>query len=438
MAHNKMYRNFIILQEDEKTHAASGEKALSGYAKIEAKNDKCKISFYAQNLSIEERYSIVLICYKKDIKQIVDLGSLTIKDSGKGECSKEYYVNNIAGVNISYDKISGAAVCKYKEGKLDFLMYGFMNGEHVKDDWKKCKVIKHNEDEEEIVVVEKKETTKIEKKDDKKIETKKIKEVKEVEKKDKEEKIECKNIEDKHKEHKCKEKEESKEVEKCEACKEKEELKEVEKCEVCKEKHKDEFKCDVEKDKKSVLECSKCSHIEKNNDKNCDERSSIIADFDAYENRIEQEKEFEIDPYEFELRGGVGEFFKDISKDFEEVKNKYKDIKYCKWYKVKINNIDDMCDISNYNKYTVAYHPMINYYPYIKKYGYYMLGYKCDEKGEVKYLVYGIPGKKDRDEQPYMGKTGFVTWMKIDNRDNGCWLMFYDYKKSLVVVPAKG
>lgn len=55
MAHNKLYRNFIILQEDEKTHAASGEKALSGYAKIEAKGDKCKISFYAQNLKKEEK-----------------------------------------------------------------------------------------------------------------------------------------------------------------------------------------------------------------------------------------------------------------------------------------------------------------------------------------------------------------------------------------------
>ena len=173
MAHNKLYRNFIILQEDEKTHAASGEKALSGYAKIEAKNDKCKISFYAQNLKVEERYSIVLICYKKDIKQIVDLGSLTVKDSGKGEISKEYYVNNIGGINLSYEKISGAAVCKHKEGKIHYLMYGFMNGEHVKDDWKKCKVVKHS-DGDEIVKVEKKiETKKIE---PKKVEPKKVEE----------------------------------------------------------------------------------------------------------------------------------------------------------------------------------------------------------------------------------------------------------------------
>lgn len=137
MAHNKLYRNFIILQEDEKLHASSGEKALSGYAKIEAKNDKCKISFYAQNLNKDDTYSIVLICYKKDIKQIVDLGSLDINDVGKGEACKEYYVNDIAGLDFSYEKISGAAICSNKSGELVFLMYGFMNGENVGDNWKK-------------------------------------------------------------------------------------------------------------------------------------------------------------------------------------------------------------------------------------------------------------------------------------------------------------
>ena len=76
MAHNKLYRNFIILQEDKKNNSSSDDKALSGYAKIEAKSDKCKISFYAQNLKEDENYAIVLICYKKDLKQIIDLGPL--------------------------------------------------------------------------------------------------------------------------------------------------------------------------------------------------------------------------------------------------------------------------------------------------------------------------------------------------------------------------
>ena len=58
-----------------------------------------------------------------------------------------------------------------------------------------------------------------------------------------------------------------------------------------------------------------------------------------------------------------------------------------------------------------------------------MIGYKCDSKGNLKHIIYGVPGKKDKDEQPYDGRTGFVTWVSIkNNANNGCWLMFYDFK----------
>ena len=425
MAHNKLYRNFIILQEDEKTHAASGEKALSGYAKIEAKGDKCKISFYAQNLKREEKYSILLICYKKDMKQIVDLGVLEISDIGKGEASKEYYVNNIAGLDFSYDKISGAAICKYVGGELTYLMYGFMNGENVGDSWKKCKVLKHIDKNKEV------------------IEVKEVKEVKKVE--------EVKCVEPEHKEHHEEKEHKDNHEDKCkdemkDKCKKDdkdyhEEVKKKEKHDECKEDHHKEEK--EEKEEKED-KCEKINYCDQKYTENmgcmgaCKKRDAIESEeyrFDEYEAQIVEEKE--LDPYDFEMRGSLGEFFENIIKDFEEVKNKFKEIKYCKWYKVNIKSLDDMCNISNYNKYTIAYYPMLNYYPYIKKYGYFMLGYKCDEKGNLKYIVYGVPGKKDKDEQPYAGKTGFVTWMSGDKDKEGCWLMFYDYKNSTVVVPMK-
>ena len=44
-SNSRLYRNFIILQEDERGYASANDKSLSGYAKIEAKGDICKISF---------------------------------------------------------------------------------------------------------------------------------------------------------------------------------------------------------------------------------------------------------------------------------------------------------------------------------------------------------------------------------------------------------
>lgn len=423
MTHNKLYRNFIILQGDEKKHTDSGDKALSGYAKIEAKSDKCKISFYAQNLSEEKQYFIVLICYKKEIKQIVDLGSLMISKGGKGDVVKEYYVDNIAGMNFSYDKISGAAVCDYEDGKIDYVMYGFKNGENVKDDWKKCKFIKSKDD-------------------DKKVSEYKVKEEKKDLYKDKD----CKD-EDKHKKH-----DDDKHKE-CDDDHDEHEKHHHDDDHDEHEKHHDEDHDEHEHhhdedhdedhddkkcDKKKEIKYSK--HCDKNDDHHCKDycgRSDdkFIADFDKYESKIEEEKE--VDPYEFELRGGMGDYFKNIVNGFDEIKNKFKDIRYCKWYNVKIKSIDDMCNTSDYNRYTVIFNPMMNYYPYIKKYGHFLIGYKCDNKGNMKYIVYGIPGKKDKDEQPYVGKTGFVTWMSNKESDVGYWLMFYDYKKSMIVVPMK-
>ena len=141
MAHNKLYRNFI-LQEDARGTSHSNDKTLSGYAKVEAKGDKCKVSFYAQNLRQEDNYSMVLICCKRDLKQLIDLGPLAINEVGKGDTSKEYYVNNIAGLGISYDKISGAAICRAKDNENEFIMHGFMNGEESADNWRKFKLVK--------------------------------------------------------------------------------------------------------------------------------------------------------------------------------------------------------------------------------------------------------------------------------------------------------
>ena len=412
MGHNKLYRYFIILQADKDNKNEVSSKQISGYAKIEAKGDRCKISFYIQNLESTEKYYMVLICYKKDNRKIINLGPIKIDDSLKGQCMKEYYINNIAGLNVNYEDISGAGIFKMVDDNMSFMLYGFNNSESVGDDWKKCKVCNYKEEEIPKDFVE------LKNKDNKK---------------DKDKHNSSKFCEHKEKSHNCKDETEckqKKEHKESKSCKEKEVSKEV-------ENKKDDIKCECKKIEPECEECLKCSReLKCNKELKCD-RELKRNKFEEYEKEIEDRKDEKIDPYDFNLKGKLGEFFEKVVSDFTLLKDKYKEIKYCKWYKAQVSSIEDMCDTSNYNKYTIAYYPMINYYPYIKKYGYFVMGYKCDEKGNLKYIVYGVPGGKGKQNQPYGGRTGFVTWMQTENEKTGLWLMFYDYKKSMVVVPAK-
>lgn len=389
-SNNRLYRNFVILQEDERGYANSEDKTLSGYSKIEAKGDKCKISFYAQNLKKDnDKYYMVLICSKKDIKQIVNLGPLEVTDKGKGEVTKEFNVSNIAGLNLDFDKISGAAIVKMNNDSPIFVMCGFLNGQQPTDNWKGYTIIKTRDvrsTKSNIIKDSKKE---IKKNDSKK---RKVKEesLSENEAKEEEKPIIENPIRD-----------------------------EV------------EVKIEPEETKKEFAESEESEIIEENEPK-----ENLRGKFEDYEDEIEANKEF--DPINGKIRGSIGEYFESIVDGFERDTDSIDELKYTKWYKVPVHDLREMCNMNNYNKYTLAYYPMLNYYPYIKKYGFFMIGYKCDSKGNLKHIIYGVPGKKDKDEQPYDGRTGFVTWVSIkNNANNGCWLMFYDFKNSTVVVPMK-
>lgn len=138
--------------------------------------------------------------------------------------------------------------------------------------------------------------------------------------------------------------------------------------------------------------------------------------------------------------GNVGKFFKEALKDFDKMKNFAPEIKNTKWYRVNVNDLDSILDDDDHNKYTIAYYPMISYYPYFCRYKHYVIGLKHDENGRMKYLIYGVPGIKDKYSQPLDGKTGFVIWVPIakdSNEDIGYWLMFYDFRNSTVLIPEK-
>lgn len=474
---NKLYRNFIILQEDERGYSNSSDKTLSGYSKVEAKGNTCKISFYAQNLrNDEEDYCILAICNKKDTKKIVNLGKIHVSDGGKAETTKEYPLDNIAGLGISYDKISGAAIGKMKNSIPIIVMCGFINGEQPSDSWKNYKVVKsvHDKAKDKMEYIKKEDkkkkdkhrTEEIKEAEEIKLEEKKAKEIVEREVSEEiEEKVEVneedlrgeeeieeetyEEIEDESVEREIEVIQEEVRGDESEILEGIEESEDVEEEEVNREYI--EIKQEETRNKYDEEELEEEDVVDVNNpfinndysnnpfDSNIKEniygmeelnRGYLKNKFDEYEEKLEEKTS------EFKIRGSVGEYFESLANGFEHCRNKYDEIKFCKWYKVSVNDLHEMCNMSNYNRYAVAYYPMLNYYPYIRKYRNFMLGYKCDKDGNLRYIVYGIPGMKNKDDQPYEGKTGFVTWVSDESRDGmGCWLMFYDFKNSTVVVP---
>lgn len=503
MAHNKSYRTFIILQEDEKGHSIASDKPLTGYAKIETKNDKCKVSFYAQNLKKEYKDCyMMLICNKKDFKKNINLGPMNINQQGKAEMSLEYDSINIGDLNVSYENIVGAAVGKNINGRTVFFMCGFLNNQMPKDNWKnyEIKMIsgkekshydKNNKEDEvkkECPINMKEDKKKYnddkdyykDKKD--KDEKDKYKEyIKEKDKdylkeenKEKECKKEyCKDKEDKDdsKEHSKEEYKEKKDKDdkedkykKEEKYKDKDEV--DDECKDKKEEHKEDKDKDKHEEKKiegfkdcykenynrddwdyrsKLQECDRFIskiNLEREYDPYDGERYELGRRFAEYENEIEQMKlrdckEKEEKTYEVDFDCPIGEVLMGALEGCKKVFKFAEDIKRCAWYKVDVKNFDDMCNMSNYNKYTMLYYPMINYYPYISKAGHFFFGVKCDKGGDIKYILYAIPGTKDRKDQPYGGRTGFVTWDRYGDRENGYWIMFYDFENSSVVIPMK-
>jgi len=69
----------------------------------------------------------------------------------------------------------------------------------------------------------------------------------------------------------------------------------------------------------------------------------------------------------------------------------------------------------------------------IRKYGHYLFGmYKEGE--EVKYYMYGIPGKFIKEEHPFKGITGFNTWYEATD-EIGYWVLYIDPMTGEVIYP---
>lgn len=473
MSAKKSYsRYFIILQEDEKGFSVDANKFPTGYSKIENKNNKCKISYYVQNLNkSKEPYYMILICSKKNENNLIKLGKMNIDDYGRAEISYEYDINNIANSGIPMDKIKGAAIVHFQETSMKAVLTGFVSGTRL-EGWKKYSVIENksqlredkNETDEPIDKGNKetKESSSFD-------ENRDIAKDKEIKKKVQ---IKKENIDDDNKN-----KSENNMFDEYEKNIENSKSVNSDIIESNDVDRNESINENIDKNESDNI-TDDFSHVNNTSRENSSNESKITKEFnditesedysvkntrskdkEKYKDKCEcncknKYKEKYEEKYECKCKdkykdkeenkgypvGMLGEFFKNLAKDLEEVTDVCPEIGKCKWYKVPVEKLENINETSDFNKYTVLYYPMICYYPYIKKYGHYLVGYKCDSKDRMRYLVYAIPGTKIMNDQPFGGATGFTTWVCKDHTDDemyslGYWVMFYDFKNSRIMMP---
>ncbi len=430
MAQKKNYsRYFIILEEDEKGYSLGVDKSASGYVKLENKNGKCKISYYVQNIKKQSSpYHMVLICNKKGSKDIIKIGEMNIDEYGRADICYEYPVDNIGNCGINADKISGAAIVKFLDSNIISVMSGFSTTDIPA--WKSFSIIESKERKKEDIKEEKVNKTIF----DKYEET--IEEIKTKDNninKDEDNKVE--SVQE-HKEKNL----HSENREKGKDIKESNE-KDLDSEDREKDGHIKGFNekdLDIEgrKEDKNIKEYDEKDLDSEDREKGKDIEKSNEKDLEKTKKAIGKNEDEKRNKQNIPI-GLEGKYFRSLVGDLDTVDNITDEIKNCIWYKMDVKDEDDMRNTCNYDKFMVLYNPMLGYYSYIKKHGHYILGYKCDSSGNMKYLVYGIPGDKTRKDQPFKGKSGFVTWIESKENNLGYWLMFYDYKTNNILIPVK-
>jgi hypothetical protein len=443
-------RYFIILQEDEKGYALASDKLPSGYAKLEIKNDKCKVSYYVQNLKKESApYYMVLICNKKDAKKLLKLGELNIDEHGRAEVFHEYPVENVGNCGVSVDKVVGASIVRTMSANIIPIMSGFTSTDIP--EWKSFPMIEEEQrrqDEDRLdkqiqpaqvqptpVKPAAEETPIVE-------EAPIAEEIPIMEETPAPEQAQQPtNIFDEYEM-------------KIEAEIEQQPVEHIQEAEIdqpnnnapldmMNNEYMDLFDDRHKKKDKKHEECEDSKHHDNKKHEECEDNKhhDNKKHEECKDNKHHDNKKHEYCKKDCP-KGSVGAFFMDVADGFEELENICSEIKRCKWYKVPVQSPQSMNSCVDYNKHNVVYYPMMNYYQYIARFGHFILGYKMDKENKMKYLVYGIPGTKSREDQPFGGRTGFVTWVPLnegeeDEDSYGYWLMFYDFRSSTIVIPVQ-
>lgn len=433
MAAKKSYnRYFIIFQEEDKGYGMGPDRPPTGYAKVETRNEKSKVTVYVQNLKPFEPdeclYKCYLISHQDGKGCSAYLGTMNIDDLGKGESSWETGYENAFDSKIPIDKFNGAAIVAEREGAAGVIapLAGYMSKE--KFDWRS--VIPVGKQVQEIngeIDTELKEDAK---EDEEKVLTEEAAKFQEYE----ESILETSEVLTEEEDIAVQDaagavEPEIKDVEN--AVQEDiraEEVKAQETPEIQETQEVIEDKA-VPLEREDMSTKEKADSVDKPGDREADSRSKHKEHKYGYSGCL--------NCYKYDFRRILKKMLEDILDDYEK-KDKHKELKDCKLWKVDMEKYKrDGYKMTMYPCYDLVFYPMMynplyNYYRYIRKHGHYLFGVKHDKDGKIAAIIYGIPGRNTAYDQPFEGRTGFLKWISWGG-DRGYWIMMYDPMTGIII-----
>ncbi|KAB3537803.1 hypothetical protein F8154_02150 [Alkaliphilus pronyensis] len=404
----RRYRRFFVILESEDTvFEKSNQGGLKGYSKVEISNDKGTMTLYCQNikpaLGKDMRYRWYLINAKGDKEpNIVDIGPMEIDSNGKGEVQWEFNAANVKASGESIDEFNLLVLLSETVGEnkvLEAPLVGYIDKEKI--NWKP--------------MVEEKLFGSFKKSDFKS----KISEASSLQAKNPKENSviggEKESRNDKTKQSK---NDSEKKLEKVDRSENKKYP-----------SPKSQFSYSFEEDNIGTEKTPQTKEgrltegaSSKKNQEDPFGEKSLLKSLQVY---IESTLKMfpKVNPFEENLPGYQ---WWQIYYNYQTIYRSYMPF---------IAYIEGI----NHTPYFYPYQQPSEYHRQIYLYQHYIFGIAYDSDQNAKYYVYGIPGKRGREDQPYKGSTGFIYWhpCKTDTTKNpsGYWLLHIDVKTGKVITP---
>jgi hypothetical protein len=449
-------RKFVILKRDIANNLKIKPK---GHARIEIRGNKGTM-----NITLEEGYKdwecgVYLLGW--DNGRIVDyyLGRIITNERGKGNINVSFNPKNVGNSNLSIDKFNGIVI---KKG-INVLLTGYIDKEDGTIE-NYLRNLSHREEPieemaEETMEIEATQAGEaIEKVD--KVDVGEVESYEEIQVDEKfveEEKVELEKIV---------EVEKKKVVEEAEKAEKKENYGEIKAEEIEEVDETEDVLVEETQIEKEVIKEEKFEGMDLllDEENNCENlKQEEARKIQMYLERLEEERKNQpehkaesndVDWHEANIKNRalvenmrrqnyktqMTNYALNILKFFPKVNPFISNLNNYEWWKIEYNSMNMGRGFLPFYNYLMN---MCYDYPFmpkvttcldqIKKYNHYLFGlYK--EHDEIRYYVYGIPGKYVVEEHPFRGITGFNTWYSSGEKD-GYWLIYIDPLTGKVIFP---